>query len=148
MIRGTQAPFRYVPNGVPGIETRLPLLFSAGVMEGRIDLTTFVALTATNPARIYGLYPRKGTLAIGADADIAIWDPEKVATVTNADLHHNVDFTPYEGISVTGWPIVTLSRGEVVYRDGRVTALPGRGAFLPCGTPGPAAKADRYGPVP
>jgi dihydropyrimidinase len=145
MIKGTLAPFRYVPNGVPGIETRLPLLFSAGVMEGRIDLTTFVALTATNPARIYGLYPRKGTLAIGADADIVIWDPELVAEIANERLHHGVDFTPYEGISVTGWPVVTLSRGEVVYRDGQVLAKPGRGRFLPCDTPEPARKLDAAG---
>ena len=140
MIRGPDAPFRYVPNGVPGIETRLPLLFSAGVMEGRLELTTFVALTATNPARMYGLYPRKGTLAVGADADIAIWDPKRTEVITNARLHHAVDFTPYEGMSVTGWPIMTLSRGEVICRDGQVQAAAGRGKFLPCDTPEPARR--------
>jgi dihydropyrimidinase len=140
MIRGTNASFRYVPNGVPGIETRLPLLFSAGVIGGKLDLTTFVALTATNPARIYGLYPRKGTLAIGSDADIVVWDPTRVTVIANEHLHHAVDFTPYEGTSVTGWPIVTISRGEIVWRDGQVLGVPGRGEFLPCGIPGPAAK--------
>jgi dihydropyrimidinase len=140
MIRGTSASFRYVPNGVPGIETRLPLLFSAGVIGGRLDLTTFVALTATNPARIYGLYPRKGTLAIGSDADIVVWDPTRVAVIANEHLHHAVDFTPYEGTPVTGWPIITISRGEVVWRDGQVLGTPGRGEFLPCGIPEPAAK--------
>jgi dihydropyrimidinase len=140
MIRGKGAPFRYVPNGVPGIETRLPLLFS-GIAEGRIDLTTFVALTATNPARMYGIYPRKGTIAIGADADIVLWDPAREVTIANDRLHHAVDFTPYEGIRVKGWPVLTLSRGEVVWRDGdAVTAAPGRGAFLPCAVPEPATK--------
>jgi dihydropyrimidinase len=137
-LRGEHASFRYIPNGVPGIETRLPLLFSAGVMDGRLPLTSFVALTATNPARIYGLYPRKGSLAIGADADIAIWDPRRCEVITNERLHHAVDFTPYEGTRVTGWPIMTISRGEIVYRDGEVLAAPGRGQFLPCGIPGPA----------
>jgi dihydropyrimidinase len=137
-IRGEHASFRYIPNGVPGIETRLPLLFSAGVTDGRLGLTNFVALTATNPARIYGLYPRKGSLAIGADADIAIWDPRRSEVITNERLHHAVDFTPYEGTRVTGWPIMTISRGEIVYRDGEVLATPGRGQFLPCGIPGPA----------
>jgi dihydropyrimidinase len=148
MIRGDHAPFRYVPNGVPGIETRLPLLFSGGVMDGQLDLTTFVALTATNPARMYGLYPRKGTLAIGADADIAIWDPELTKTITNDQLHHAVDFTPYEGMVVTGWPVVVLSRGEVIVRDERMLGMPGRGTFLPCGTPDPAAKRLPAGALP
>lgn len=138
MIRGTNASFRYVPNGVPGIETRLPLLFSAGVIGGKLDLSTFVALTATNPARVYGLYPRKGTLAIGSDADIAIWDPKRVTVIANERLHHAVDFTPYEGMSVTGWPVTTLSRGEIVWHDGQVLGSPGRGEFLPCGIPEPA----------
>ena len=139
-IRGSDAPFRYVPNGVPGIETRLPLLFSAGVIEGRLDLTTFVALTATNPARLYGLYPRKGTLAIGADADIVIWDPARIDTITNDRLHHAVDFTPYEGMRITGWPEITISRGEIVVRDGAVVGAPGRGEFLRCDTPEPARR--------
>ncbi|MBI3513225.1 MAG: dihydropyrimidinase [Proteobacteria bacterium] len=135
---GTDAPFRAVPNGVPGVETRLPLLFSEGVMAGRIDITRFVALTASNPAKIYGLYPRKGTIAVGADADLVLWDPERRVTLTNALLHHNVDYTPYEGMELTGWPKITLSRGEVVCQDGQVTATPGRGKFLPCELPKPA----------
>jgi dihydropyrimidinase len=146
MLRGPQASFRYVPNGIPGIETRLPLLFSAGVMQGRLDLPSFVALTATNAARMYGLYPRKGTLAIGADADIVIWDPTRSEIIANERLHHAVDFTPYEGIAVTGWPIITISRGEVLYRDGKVLAAPGRGQFLRCATPEPARlTAERRG---
>lgn len=147
-VHGADAPFSKVPNGIPGVETRLPLLFSAGVGESRITLEQFVALTAANPARLYGLYPRKGTIAVGSDADIALWDPEREVTIANALLHHNVDYTPYEGIRVTGWPVLTLSRGTVVQRDGTLTAQPGRGEFLPCDLPAPARpRTGRAGAV-
>lgn len=129
-LHGEQAPFHKIANGMPGIETRLPLLFSEGIMKGRIDLSRFVALAATNAAKIYGLYPRKGTLAIGADADIAIWDPTREVTITKSLLHDRMDYTPYEGTKVTGWPVMTLSRGEIVWDDGKVLARPGRGRFL------------------
>ncbi len=141
-IQGTEAPFKYVPNGVPGIETRLPLLFSEGVLKERIDINTFVALTATNPAKLYGLYPRKGTIAIGSDADLVIWDSERTVTISNQLLHHNVDYTPYEGMTIQGWPEIVLSRGTVVYQQGELTANPGRGQFLPCDRP-PYAKPYR-----
>lgn len=134
-LRGEGASFLHVPNGIPGVETRLPLLFSEGVGKGRISLNQFVALTATNPARLYGLYPRKGTITIGADADITIWDPEREVTITNAQLHHNVDYTPYEGRRVTGWPETVLQRGEVLIRDGALHAEKGQGQFLTCGVP-------------
>jgi dihydropyrimidinase len=110
--------FRWVPNGIPGVETRLPILFSAGVKAGRISLNEFVALTATNHARTYGLYPRKGTIAVGSDADLAIWDPERRTTITQSLMHHGTDYTPYEGLEVTGWPISTMVRGRFVVRDG------------------------------
>lgn len=129
-VAGEDAPFSAVPNGLPGLETRLPLLFSEGVMKGRIDLREFVALTASNPARQFGLSPRKGTIAIGSDADIAIWNPDRKVTIENAKLHHQVDYTPYEGVDVTGWPVTTISRGEVVFDKGRVTGKPGHGEFL------------------
>jgi dihydropyrimidinase len=145
MIRGTDASFRYVPNGVPGIETRLPLLFSGGVGEGRLALTRFVALTAANPARLYGLYPRKGTLALGSDADIVLWDPERQVTIRNEQLHHRVDYTPYEGMTVKGWPVMTFSRGDLVCRDGDITAAAGRGQFLPCDQPEPARAGRGFG---
>ena len=135
---GKEVGFHYIPNGIPGIETRLPLLYSEGVGRGRIDVNQFVALTATNPARMYGLYPRKGTIAIGADADIALWNTEKEITITNSQLHHNCDYTPYEGLKVRGWPVVTLSRGEVVWSGGQVKGAAGRGRFLKCGLPDPA----------
>lgn len=126
---GRNAPFRKVANGIPGLETRLPLLFSEGVVKGRIDLQRFVALTATNNARLYGL-TRKGTVAVGADADLAIWDPEKTVTLTNAMLHHNVDYTPFEGLEIQGWPETVLSRGDIIVEAGILRAEPGRGRFL------------------
>lgn len=134
-LRGEGASFAHVPNGIPGVETRLPLLFSEGVGKGRISLNQFVALTATNPARLYGLYPRKGTIAVGADADLAIWDTEREVTITNDALHHNVDYTPYEGRTVTGWPETVLSRGELVVQNGMLVATAGRGQFLECDVP-------------
>jgi dihydropyrimidinase len=132
---GTNAPFTKVPNGLPGVETRLPLLFSEGVGKGRIDLTTFVALAATNAAKIYGLYPRKGTIAVGSDADVVIWDKDREVVITNDLLHHRCDYTPYEGMRVRGWPAVVFSRGEVVVEEGKLLAEPGRGQFLRCDRP-------------
>ncbi len=134
---GLDAPFRKVPNGLPGVETRLPLLFSEGVNKGRIDLPTFVALSATNAAKLYGLYPRKGTIAVGADADVAIWNKNRAVVITNDILHHNCDYTPYEGMRVRGWPEVVISRGEVVVDEGKLLAQPGRGQFLRCDRPRP-----------
>lgn len=129
-IHGTDAPFRDIPNGVPGLAARLPVLFSEGVAGGRIDLPHFVRLTATNPAKLFGLYPQKGTIAIGADADLALWDATKQVTLTNALMQQAIDYTPYEGRRITGWPVATLRRGEVVMRDGVVQAAPGSGRFL------------------
>jgi dihydropyrimidinase len=132
LLHGKGAPFNKIPPGIPGIEVRLPILFSEGVGKGRITLNQFVALGATNHARIYGLYPRKGTIAVGADADIAIWDPEKEVVISAEMLHDNMDYTPYEGTKVRGWPVVTISRGEIIVDHGEVKAAPGRGAFLRC----------------
>jgi dihydropyrimidinase len=128
---GENAPFNRVPNGVPSLELRLPLLFSEGVTKGRIGLERFVELTATNPAKLYGLYPRKGVLAVGSDADLVIWDPDRETTVTQWALHDRMDYTPFEGMTLTGWPVLTVSRGEVVGRDGEVRGEAGRGVFLP-----------------
>jgi dihydropyrimidinase len=127
---GKQPDFRHVPPGVPGLETRLPLLYSEGVMKGRITAQDFVALTATNPARTYGLYPRKGTLVPGADADLVLWDTRAHRTIRHADLHDACDYTPYEGREVGAWPAVTVSRGEIVWDRGWVSDRHGRGAFL------------------
>jgi dihydropyrimidinase len=141
--KGAEVAFQHIPNGIPGIETRLPLLFSEGVVKGRIDINTFVALTATNPARMYGLYPRKGTIAVGADADLVIWDDKREVTLTNAMLHHAVDYTPYEGIKITGWPALTLSRGEEVWNGQAFLGRAGYGQFLKCGLPAPARPRPR-----
>jgi dihydropyrimidinase len=140
---GREVAFPEIPNGVPGLETRLPLLYSEGVLKDRIDVHQFVALTATNPARMYGLYPRKGTIAVGADADLVIWDTGTERTITNSVLHHAVDYTPYEGMRVRAWPAVTLSRGKVVWENGRYLGRPGRGEFLRCGLPAPARPRPR-----
>lgn len=123
--------FRWVPNGIPGVETRLPILFSEGVGKGRISLNEFVALTATNHARMYGLYPKKGTIAVGADADIAIWDPDREITITQSLMHGGSDYTPYEGIRVKGWPVSTIVRGKFVVRDGQLVGKEGSGAYVP-----------------
>ena len=128
--------FRWVPNGIPGVAARLPILFSEGVTKGRISLQDFVALSSTNHARMYGLYPRKGSIAIGADADIALWDPDKRVTLTQDVMHHGSDYTPYEGLEVTGWPVTTMVRGRTVFDDGRPVAPAGHGTFLPRGPSG------------
>jgi len=132
LLKGDKTTFKDTANGVPGIELRVPLLFSEGVGSGRIDLSRFVALTATNHAKIYGLYPKKGTIAVGSDADIAIWDPQREVTVSTAMLHDNVGYTPYEGRRIKGWPVTVLSRGRIVVDDGKLNAERGSGAFQPC----------------
>jgi dihydropyrimidinase len=130
---GEEVSFRHIPNGIPGLETRMPLLYSEGVLAGRMTLNRFVELTATNPAKAYGLHPRKGTIAVGSDADLVIWD-ERDVVVRNKDLHHEVDYTPYEGRALRAWPGVTIAAGEVVW-DGAFHPRLGRGRFLPCGEP-------------
>jgi len=144
-LGGGEPAFPYIPNGIPGIETRLPLLFSEGVLGGRLTIQQFVALTSTSPARLYGLYPRKGTIAIGSDADLVIWNVGERRPIRNADLHHAVDYTPYEGIEVSAWPGMTLSRGRVVWDGTSFLGEAGGGEFLPCGKPEPAKPRTRDG---
>ncbi|WP_207003610.1 dihydropyrimidinase [Trinickia mobilis] len=131
---GGEVAFPYIPNGIPGLETRLPLLYSEGVLTGRISLNRFVELTATNPAKTYGLHPRKGTIAIGSDADIVVWDEHRTP-LTNSMLHHAVDYTPYEGWALDAWPAYTIARGDVVWDGRQFLGTPGRGWFLPRGLP-------------
>jgi dihydropyrimidinase len=130
LMYGRKVSFSRVANGIPGLETRSALLFSEGVMTGRLDLNRFVALNSTNAAKLYGLHPQKGTIAIGADADIAIWDTARKVTITNDMLHHNVDYTPYEGRTITGWPITVIARGQVICDNGELIGKPGYGKFL------------------
>jgi hypothetical protein len=112
---------------MPGLEARLPLLFDAMVSRGRLGLEKFVALTSTEPAKIYGLHPRKGDIVIGGDADITIWDPNRRVTI-GADLMHDLTgYSPYEGRTVTGWPVTVLSRGRVVVDDATLRVTPGSG---------------------
>ena len=127
---GPNPPFNRVANGVPGLEVRMPLLFSAGVLGGRLTLNQFVALTSTNAAKLYGLAPRKGTVAVGADADLALWDPDDERTIRQTDLHDNMDYTPFEGMRVTGWPTTVIRRGEIIVEGGELRAEPGDGAFV------------------
>ena len=134
--------FRWVPNGIPGIETRLPILFSEGVAKGRISPEQFVALTSTNHARMYGLYPKKGTIAVGADADLTLWDPHRKETIRQEILHHGADYTPWEGFAVTGWPVVTICRGAVVAEEGRLVGAPDHGTHLARGVPAPCRKSS------
>ncbi|MDQ0392957.1 dihydropyrimidinase [Labrys monachus] len=128
---GSGARFDQIANGLPGLELRLPLLFSEGYLQGRISLAQFIAVSSTNAAELHGLAPRKGSIVIGGDADLVIWDQDREITVTHALLHDGVDYTPYEGMRIRGWPVTTISRGEVIVDDGRILGMPGRGRFVP-----------------
>ena len=107
-----------------------PIFFSEGVSKRRISRQKFVELTSTNHARIYGLYPRKGSIGIGFDADIVLWDPSLKKPIRQANLHHGSDYTPWEGFDVTGWPLMTIARGRVVYEQGRIVGAKGAGQVL------------------
>jgi dihydropyrimidinase len=144
--KGTQTVFKELANGVPGIELRLPLLFSEGVRTGRMGLSEFVALTSTNHARMYGLHPQKGTIAVGSDADLAIWAQNREITISASLLHDNVGYTPYEGRKITGWPVIVLSRGRVVIDSGQLHVERGSGRFLPCDHPATATPLGRLAP--
>jgi dihydropyrimidinase len=139
--RGEQTTFKEMANGVPGIEMRLPILFSEGVLKKRLSINQFVALGATNHARMYGLYPRKGTIAVGSDADIAIWDPEVERRIDYSMMHDAVGYTPYEGHVYKGWPRMVLSRGRIVVENNQLKVARGSGKYLPRGVPGPVAAA-------
>jgi dihydropyrimidinase len=146
--KGAQTTFKEMANGVPGLQVRLPLLFSEGVGKKRISLQEFVALTATNHARMYGLFPRKGNIEIGSDADLAIWDPEKRVTLTAGMMKDNVGYTPYEGMTVTGWPTTVLSRGRLTVHEEKLMVEKGSGKFIARGIPAPVASAKlRDGPA-
>jgi dihydropyrimidinase len=122
--------FSQIPNGGPGIENRLHMLHHFGVREGRISMRRFVELVSTNPARFFGLYPRKGTIAVGSDADIVVFDPEKRHTISVERHHSNIDYNLYEGTEVVGAPEVVLVRGQVVVENDELLGEPGTGQFV------------------
>ena len=122
--------FSKIPNGAPGVETRMSLVYDGGVRTGKISLNRFVELTSTSPAKIFGLFPRKGTIAPGSDADIVVFDPEKKLTLGAKTLHMRCDYNPYEGREVTGATDTVISRGKVVIDAGKFTGKAGAGSFL------------------
>ena len=122
--------FTRIPNGGPGIENRLSLIFTGGVLSGRFSVNRFVDLVSTTPARIFGMYPRKGTIAAGSDADLVIFNPHRQYTITANSHHMRVDYSLYEGLSVTGVPEVVLSRGRIIVRSGAFEGVAGSGEFL------------------
>jgi dihydropyrimidinase len=122
--------FSKIPNGAPGIETRMSLVFDGGVRTGKIGLNRFVELTSTSPAKIFGLFPRKGTIAPGSDADLVVFDPNRKQTLSAKTLHMKVDYNPYEGREVTGVSETVLSRGKVVVENGKFVGRAGAGSFL------------------
>ncbi len=128
------------PGGAPGVEARMPLMFSR-CAAGRLSIGRLVTLCCAEPARLFGLYPRKGVIAPGSDADLVLMDPTVKRPLTHEMLHENTDYTPYEGLPLAGYPVMTLSRGEIIMRDGRFTGQKGRGKFLKRGLPDRGARA-------
>jgi dihydropyrimidinase len=131
MREGALPPFTRIPGGMPGIEGRLALLYSFGVGQGRLALERWVEVCCAEPARILGLYPRKGALMPGADADIVLFDPHRAVTFGRTILHEQCDYSPYEGLQLTGYPSLTMLRGRVLCRDGEFVGPRGAGRYLP-----------------
>jgi dihydropyrimidinase len=122
--------FTKIPYGMPGVETMVPLMYTFGVGTKRFSLNRFVQLVSANPARLHGLYPRKGTLTIGADADVVVFDPKKKFVIRPERLQTNCDWSPYDGWKLTGYPAMTFSRGRLVARGGKFIGEPGWGQFV------------------
>ncbi len=122
--------FTKIPNGLPGVGDRMPVMWTAGVGSGRLTPNEFVALTCTNPAKIFGMYPQKGTLMPGADADIALWDPQRKVRYGVAMAHHRTDYNLYEGWELTGYPVKVFLRGQLIVDEGHWNGQPGMGRFV------------------
>jgi dihydropyrimidinase len=122
--------FAEVPGGVSNVESFVGMLYSAGVRTGRVSLSRFVAVTSTNPAKLFGMWPRKGTIAVGADADLTIIDPERHVTIASERMQSSSDFDPHEGYEAVGWPVKTIVRGRLVVNDGELLASPGSGELV------------------
>ncbi|OLC54879.1 MAG: dihydropyrimidinase [Chloroflexi bacterium 13_1_40CM_4_68_4] len=127
--------FSKIPNGAPGVETRMVLLYDGGVLAKRITLNRWIELTSTTPAKLFGMFPRKGTIAVGSDADIVVWNPKTASTISAKTHHMRVDYNPYEGRKVKGKADVVLSRGEVIIDKDKFVGKKGRGRFLKRGSP-------------
>jgi len=125
-----QRTFADIPGGVSNVQTSIGMLYAEGVQKGRITLNQMVAVTATNPAKLFGLWPAKGTVAVGSDADIVLMDPEHRVTISSINMESKSDFDPYEGYTAKGWPVMTISRGEVIVERGRFSAQAGRGRLV------------------
>ncbi|MFH1144609.1 MAG: dihydropyrimidinase [Candidatus Eisenbacteria bacterium] len=134
-----EGDYRKIPMGMPGIEVLLPLTYSKGVGEGRFDLARMLELLCETPARLFGMWPRKGTLSVGSDADVVLFDPELQVTISHKDLATHCDYNPFEGTRVTGWPVTTLVRGRPVVRDRRFVGSAGYGRFVKREPPAPPA---------
>lgn len=143
---GPNPTFKEIANGMPGLELRLPLLFDAIVSKGRFGIEKFVEWTSTAPARMYGLNPKKGSIAIGGDADIVVWDPKRSVTIRDEDVHDRTRYSPYSGRTVEGWPHVVLRRGDVIVEGGALKAKAGSGRFLPREAGPAAAPTGRLSP--
>jgi len=122
--------FRLIPNGTAGIENRLEVLWDQGVSTGRLTMNEFVSVTSTNAAQIFNIYPRKGSVSVGADADIVVWDPQATKTISAKTHHQNIDYNIFEGMTVTGCASHTISRGKIVYADGQLTVERGAGRYV------------------
>lgn len=136
-VKFADADFSRIPNGCGGIEYRLPLLYRYGVQTGKISLARFVDLVSARPAKVFGLFPRKGAIRVGSDADLVVWDPRLKKTIAAAGQWQRCDHTVYEGLELQGVPRLVFSRGELVFADGRVEAESGRGRYLARGGNGP-----------
>ncbi|HEY8191542.1 MAG TPA: dihydropyrimidinase [Alphaproteobacteria bacterium] len=122
--------FRLIPNGTGGVEDRMGVLWHHGVNKGRLSMNEFVAATSANAAKIFNIYPRKGSISVGADADIIVWDPQKTRTISAKTHHQNVDFNIFEGMEIQGANTVTISRGNIVYQDGDIRTVKGAGRYI------------------
>ncbi|MGA7872475.1 MAG: amidohydrolase family protein, partial [Candidatus Binatus sp.] len=122
--------FTRMPPGMSNLETLVPMLYSEGVATGRISISRWVDLTATNAAKIFGIYPRKGAIVEGADADLVVFDPHRRVVISSREMHSRSDYDPFEGFEVTGWPKMTISRGAPIVTDRKVDAPAGRGEFI------------------
>ncbi len=122
--------FTKIPNGIPSLEDRVNLLYTYGVRRGKLELTRFVDVASTQAAKVFGLYPRKGTIEVGSDADLVVYDPDYRGTISARTHHINVDYNAFEGFAIEGRPSIVTVRGEVQVRDGRLVGSPTRGQFL------------------